>query len=262
MFTWKYRITAIQHRNTELFTARAYRDQLTTDRLRANFRYEVLPKDFTSLYRQHLRNAYEIDITIKPEHNIDNWLDPASQFFKPQIHEAIFYYRARMEKEDRFKVCICTPEMKQAAWQLVHAKQLVLDGTFGITTSRLLLWIAMGIDDCGRGIPVALFLFSAPTGNRATHAGYNTAILTELLGTWRDWMGKQGTRRFEPAASITDTDTKERGALLSIWPRLILLLCKFHVRQCWMNKRTALIPKKATIWTTDVQRRLQHLEQM
>ncbi|KAJ7116155.1 hypothetical protein C8R43DRAFT_824503, partial [Mycena crocata] len=39
---------------------------------------------------------------------------------------------------------------------------------------------------------------------------------------------------------FTDTDTKERGALIDVWPNIWLLLCKFHLRQCWTNKRKAL----------------------
>ena len=42
------------------------------------------------------------------------------------------------------------------------------------------------------------------------------------------------------ADGITDTDTKEHLALVRLWPMVILLLCQFHVRQCWTNKRKKL----------------------
>ena len=67
--------------------------------------------------------------------------------------------------------------MDAAAWEYGHHSQVMLDGTFGVCTTRLLLFIAMAVDEQGKGVPIAFFLFSAPTGNRATHAGYNTAIL-------------------------------------------------------------------------------------
>lgn len=154
--------------------------------------------------------------------------------------------------------------MEQAAWLYSHDSQMILDGTFGVSTSRLLLFIAMGIDEERKGVPIALFLFSAPTGNRATHAGYDTKILTELLTHWKQWMTKRASaegRTFAPGTVITDTDTKERGALSIVWPNVILLLCKFHLRQCWTNKRATLLGKREeSFWKTNVNSRLRDLE--
>ena len=92
------------------------------------------------------------------------------------LREAIFHYSPRKAQDERFELCISTPEMKSAAIQLIHRKQLILDGTFGLSSARLLVWIAMGIDDDNCGLPVAFFLFSAPSGAKVTHAGYNTSI--------------------------------------------------------------------------------------
>ncbi|KAF7799757.1 hypothetical protein EIP86_010999 [Pleurotus ostreatoroseus] len=103
--------------------------------------------------------------------------------------------------------------MKAAAWRYCHKKQVVIDGTFGLSTSRLLVWIALGVDETNRGLPVAMFLFSAPTGNKATHAGYDTQIIAEIMASWRDWMGERNGEKFEPAVALTDTDPKERGGL-------------------------------------------------
>jgi hypothetical protein len=108
-------------------------------------------------------------------------VNPESPDFNPEIHKAVFHYAACSEAGERFEVCISTPEMDQAAWKYAHHSQLILDGTFGICTTRLLLFTAMAIDEQGKGVPIAFFLFSAPTGNRATHAGYNTDILRKLL---------------------------------------------------------------------------------
>lgn len=192
-------------------------------------------------------------------------MDPASPHFKRDIADSVFYYAARAAQNERVKICIATPEMRTAGWKYVHQQQLVLDGTFGVCTSRLLLWIAMGVDEAHHGIPVAMFLFSAPSGNRATHAGYDTEILAELLGEWKKWMGcspDEAKRPFEPFVAMTDTDTKERGALLRIWPDIILLLCKFHVRQCWKNKRSTLFNKQVTHWKSYLESRAQNLEEL
>jgi hypothetical protein len=82
-----------------------------------------------------------------------------------------------------FKIFILTKDIEDAAWSYVYHSQLILDRTFGVCSSRLLLWIVTGIDPQGKGLPVALFLFSVPLGTLATHASYDVAILMHLLRT-------------------------------------------------------------------------------
>lgn len=151
--------------------------------------------------------------------------------------------------------------MKAATWRYCHKKQVIIDGTFGLLTSWLLVWIALGVDETNRGLPVAMFLFSAPTGNKATHAGYDTQVIAELMLSWRDWMGEQDGEKFEPAVAITDTDPKERGGLIIVWSEIVLLLCKFHVRQCWTNKCSTCLGKVESYWRTYLQSRLFTLEE-
>jgi MULE transposase domain len=170
-----------------------------------------------------------------------------SPIFKSEVASSIFHYSARAKHSDCFKLFISTLEMEEAAWTYVHRSQLILDGTFRVSSSRLLLWIVMGVDSQGKGLPVAMFLFSAPAGTLATHAGYDIGILTHILTTWKDWLSSWPSARnhiFEPTIAITDTDAKERGALISTWPSIILLLCKFHLWQCWTNKRNTTLRKK------------------
>jgi hypothetical protein len=147
--------------------------------------------------------------------------------------------------------------MKNAAWKHVHQGQVILDGTFGVCSSQLLLFIALGVDGDGNGVPITLFLFSAPTGNRAMHAGYNTAILQKLLYQWKTHLGQRDGQGFTPFVAITDTDTKECGALLNVWPEIILLLCKFHLRQCWTNHRKKALQE---FWKNHVREQLRGLE--
>ena len=149
--------------------------------------------------------------------------------------------------------------MDEAAWKYVHGSQLILDGTFGVCSSRLLLFIAMGVDEEGKGIPVAFFLFSAPTGNRATHAGYNRDILRDLLAQWRDHLSLGRLIMFCPLVAITDTDPKERGALQDTWLEIWLLLCRFHVRSCWTNKRKKLL-NGYQFWSNYMIRHMDELE--
>ncbi|KZV93601.1 hypothetical protein EXIGLDRAFT_40943 [Exidia glandulosa HHB12029] len=125
----------------------------------------------------------------------------------------------------------------------------------------MLLFIVMGLDENRHGVPLAFLLFSAPTQNKKTSAGYDTDILTELLGAWRDSLGFNDAKEaFAPLIVITDTDARERAALLRVWPKVYLLLCKFHLRQCWRNHRNTSLKGKSPVLSR-LKQRLARLEQ-
>ncbi|KAJ3869202.1 hypothetical protein EV359DRAFT_76897 [Lentinula novae-zelandiae] len=252
-------LTAIQETNSKMVDNQAYRGMSTYDPKTANVRYLFLPTDHTSLYRKASQNL-GVDVRLQPQYNVDDWLNPESTNFKPEVTEAVFHYSARAEAGDRFEICLSTPEMDICAHKYAHHSQLILDGTFGVCSARLLLFIALAVDESNKGVPIALFLFSAETGTKATHASYNTAILEKLIQTWKLRLEtKFGS--FEPYSAITDTDTKERGALVRIWPQIILLICKFHLRQCWTNQRKKLLKCKAPdFWKNHIRDTLQKLE--
>ena len=194
----------------------------------SNIQYKFLPRDGTHLYRL-FNKSLGIDVTICPEQNLHNWLNPLFLHYKPQIRSAIFNYKACTQQGKCLKVCISTPEMDVVAWKYAHRNQLILDGTFGVCSSCLLLFIAMGIDEHRKGVPLAFFLFLASTGNQAMYAGYNWEILCELLYSWKSHLSNGRTTLFYPLVAITDTDTKEQGALQDVWPTIWLLLCWFHL---------------------------------
>lgn len=241
---------------------RAYRDMgppfPSTPR---NIHYLYLPTDGGHLYHLFYK-SHGVIVTIRPEQNLHNWLDVDGPYFQQSIYQSVFYYTARTHQNERLKVCISTSEMDEATWKYAHGKQIILDGTFGVCSSRMLLFIAMGVDEDGKGVPLALFLFSAPTGNRATHAGYNREILRELLEKWKTHLSsKDSAAIFCPLVAITDTDPKERGALQDVWPCIWLLLCRFHLRQCWTNRRKRLLSAKdADFWKHHVLQRVRDLE--
>ncbi|KAJ7147815.1 hypothetical protein C8R43DRAFT_1129369 [Mycena crocata] len=214
----------VRQRNRKLFQQRGYKD-FPKDIDTSPFRWLMEHNDSRSLYRQYNRMK-GVNVTDAPQVNVDDWLDPKSTKFNPALAHAIFHYSARAEKGDRFEACIATDEMNAAAWKYGHESQIILDGTFGVCDSRVLLFIIMAIDENRKGVPVAFLLFSAPTGNKQSSAGYNTSIIAKLVGKWRDSLnkcaalyGKTGIR-FNPRCAITDTDLKERAALLIVFPCL------------------------------------------
>ncbi|KAJ3729620.1 hypothetical protein C8R42DRAFT_560734, partial [Lentinula raphanica] len=232
-------ITAIQDKNREMIASKSYQGMEHYNSATANVRYLFLPSDHASLYRKAAKSI-GIDARQLPQDNVEEWLTPSSSCYNPQLAAAaVFHYSAWIEAEDRFEICISTPEMDEAARKYAHHSQFILDGTFGICSSRLLLFIALAVDEDRKGLPIALFLFSASTKAKATHASYDTTILTRLLLAWKNSLeNKFGS--FQPYSCITNTDTKERGAVIAVWPRMILLICRFHLRQCWTNNRKKL----------------------
>ncbi|KAJ7626694.1 hypothetical protein B0H17DRAFT_963315, partial [Mycena rosella] len=253
----------VKKKNRELFAARGYKD-FPADLRTSPYRWLLETRDSRSLYRQFSR-MNGVKVTEKPQVNVDEWLDPQSAQYNPMIAEAVFHYSARANKGERFEACVATDEMNAAAWKYGHENQIILDGTFGVCDSRLLLFIVMVIDENRKGVPVAFLMFSAPTGNKQSSSGYNTEILTKLIGAWQDSLTKCGARHgfsgviFNPFTCITDTDLKERGALFSVFPSIWLLICRFHLRQSWKNHRNKLLKGKGAL-KLDLKHRLKRLE--
>jgi hypothetical protein len=216
-------------------------------------------KDFCTLYWQ-FSTLLGVPIRQAAQVNIHHWLDPALPQYCAKLANAVFLYKKRAEKEDRLKICISTAEMRDVAWKYGHDSQVIVDGTFGLCDHRMLLWIVMGIDEKRKGVPLAFMLFSAPAGNRQTSAGYNAEILEELLCKWRDSLTKGRGKDFAPRVAITDTDLLERKALATVFPKVWLLLCKFHICQSWRNHRNRGIKGKTPAHAT-VKLRMSRLEQ-
>ncbi|KAK7018770.1 hypothetical protein VNI00_018232 [Paramarasmius palmivorus] len=229
-------LTDIQERNRTLLHARAYPALSADPEIDERYRWLLRSYDTRSLYRQFNR-LQGIKVTEPAHLNIHEWLDPTSSQYNQTLRDAIFYYQARQDKGDRFKACVATPEMRDATWKYAHKSQIILDGTFGICDRKVLLFILMGVDEDKKGVPLAFLFFSAPSSNRHTASGYNTEILAELLGQWKKELGERNGEAFNVLVAITDTDLKERGALLIVFPGIWLLICKFHLRQSWQNQR-------------------------
>ncbi|KIJ41626.1 hypothetical protein M422DRAFT_255244 [Sphaerobolus stellatus SS14] len=228
-------------KNRDLFRTQGYPDQPSHAKLHTSqYRWIMKSQDTRALYRQYNR-MIGVNTKKKPHININEWLDPASPHYNLTLAEAVFHYSPRAALNQRFEVCISTKEMKQMGWKHGHKSQIMLDGTFGICDSKLLLFILMAVDEKGKGVPLAFLLFSAPSGNKQTSSGYDTEILTKLLRQWRTDLESFKGKSFEVLVAITDTDLKELGALLAVFPHILLLICKFHIRQSWRNHRNKVL---------------------
>ncbi|KAJ3776501.1 hypothetical protein FB446DRAFT_291821 [Lentinula raphanica] len=129
-------LTAVQEKNQQMISAHRYRDMDFYNTEKANFRYNLLSSDNATLYNKFSRKL-GINTRKEPQYNIDDWLNPEHKDFKPEVRAAIFYYRARAEKNERLKICITTDDMDQAAFKYIHHSQLIVDGTFGVCSRRV-----------------------------------------------------------------------------------------------------------------------------
>ena len=181
-------LTDVQDQNSAMVQSVSYCGQ-PKDLKQSTYRWLLRSKDTRSLYRQFNR-MQGIKVTEQAHINVDEWLDPNSPQYSQTLQDAIFHYSTRATREERFEVCVVIPDMREAAWKYGHKSQIILDGTFGVCDKKILLFIVMGVDEWGKGIPLAFLLFSAPSGNRHTAAGYNTEVIARLLGEWKKSLGK------------------------------------------------------------------------
>lgn len=236
---------AALRREKELKTGKSSIGRFSGAELKLNCRYHITRYDSCQLYRSHLR-LQGVNVLRPVELNIDDWLSPNSTSQHPLLLEACFHYQGfqKGQKDGRLEFCLATTEMTDAAWKYGHDSQIVIDGTFGFCNSRMLLFVVLAVNSNKKGVPIAFLFFSAPSGATQTSANYNTAILTKLLNKWKDHCSlMRDNVTFAPRVVITDTDTRERAALSTVWSGIKLLLCKFHIRQCWTNRRKKTLRK-------------------
>jgi hypothetical protein len=164
--------------NREACQLGQYEDQ-KQDKKNSNVRYLLQPSDSSSIYRLFTKSR-GINTSRPAELNVDDWLTPGTDSVRSEVASAVHHYQGRTRApKSRFEMVMATEEMDQAAFELCHGGQMVIDLTFGLCDRKILIVTAMGIDADGKGVPVAFMLFPAPEGNRLTPAGYDNVILAK-----------------------------------------------------------------------------------
>lgn len=104
----------------------------------------------------------------------------------------------------------------------------------------------MALDENRKGIPIAKIVFSATPNAKATHADYNGPLVQGLIEKWQVELGTPQGEAFEFCVGMTDNDAKIWKLLVNIWPAIHLLLCRYHLWDCWkqgLNRYLKVIPK-------------------
>jgi hypothetical protein len=204
-----------------------------------NHRTLLTALDVSNIKNVMLRKNWDINVREDAAKNLERFLGPDAN--QTELKDACLHYQPRT-KDSRLEIIISTKEQQKFAWKYGHQNLILLDGTFGVSKHKLLLFIMMVIDENNKGIPITFILFTPPPHNRLTAAGYDSKILERLLTIFRDRIsaihneGLDNPITFTPRVAMTDTDVKERGPLSRVWPGIFLLLCYFHLSQCWRNE--------------------------
>ncbi|CAG8563697.1 893_t:CDS:2 [Cetraspora pellucida] len=207
-----------------------------------NFRMLLTAMDITNIKKQMLQTSWNINIKHDAAKNLDQLLGPDTD--QSELKDAFLHYQPHTKETDCLEIIICTREQQKYAWKYGHQSLILVDGTFGISKHKLLLFIILILDANNRGIPVAFILFTPPKHNRLTSSRYDSKILERLFTIFRDKISSNYNQSqclstpviFSPLAVMTDADVKERKSLSKVWPEIILLLCFFHISQCCKNE--------------------------
>ncbi|KAG1724782.1 hypothetical protein EDB19DRAFT_1897860 [Suillus lakei] len=171
-----------------------------------HYRY-MLSDHESSLMYQTLANEIGIPQCSVAEDNLDCWFCPMKpEPSSPLLSEALVFYQPHItDITDRFALILMSAKQQEMAWSFDHRKQMLMDGTFNVCSSRVLLFILMVIDNKNHGIPVCQIIFSAQQEKAS--------------------MGKnKDGEEFNMTVANTDNDVHERHALQINFPDVLLLL--------------------------------------
>ncbi|CAG8552759.1 17390_t:CDS:2 [Rhizophagus irregularis] len=199
-----------------------------------NKRFLLSNQDLINICNSMTKDIWGLDKRKAEEINIAKFFGLNNR--DHELIEATVYYKPRRELNDRFILVLATKNQRDLAWKFGHQKILHMDGTFGISNKKILLFTLLILDNQKRGIPIGYLLFSAAGDAQRTSSSYNNLILKELLLHYKNKLEQENGCKFTPKVAITDCDHKERHTLIEVWPNIHLILCLFHVLQNWENK--------------------------
>jgi hypothetical protein len=140
---------------------------------------------------------------------------------------------------------ICDAVLRESAVNYCHDGVLHMDGTFGLCDSKLLLFVLYALDDASKGKSSP---FAAAVANGSTQACRLASCCSQHLRitalpppdttppSWSSFSDAAGVA-VNVTVAMTDSDVKERTALVTVWHNVELLLCTRHLRECWKHRR-------------------------
>ncbi|RKO85181.1 hypothetical protein BDK51DRAFT_30296, partial [Blyttiomyces helicus] len=125
-----------------------------------NVCHVINPHDFAAEQARYYHANLFLRPRLSPELNIQGWLGRELQrdnCTNNDIRDAILHYSPMTDDPDsRFQLIMATWEMREAAWRTSstnaasgygHGNSILMDGTFGIPSKKILLFVIMVLDD-------------------------------------------------------------------------------------------------------------------
>ncbi|KAF9499182.1 hypothetical protein BDN71DRAFT_1384280, partial [Pleurotus eryngii] len=142
--------------------------------------------------------------------NIDSWFNMTDpQLPSPILTSSCLYYKPILDPEDLnnwLMLILSTPKQQEMAWKYVHHHQVLMDGTFSVCSSAILIFFLMAIDKYNIGILTATIIFTLKQDAKAAHASYDNAILKDVLACWKAGMGVHNSKTIQIGLGNTDND--------------------------------------------------------
>ncbi|GAA5910214.1 hypothetical protein JCM5296_007222 [Sporobolomyces johnsonii] len=195
--------------NKCLIAVRTYTAIKNFDESTSNFLFTIETQHHRTLTRRYWASL-GIDIRRLAEFNIHDWAVCDEEWFCT----ATFSYSARKTQSALLTLGIMTEEMKDNPIKFGHRWQLIMDGTFGVCSKMMSLFILMVLDEQGKGMR-----FSALPKHTFTAGSYGTEVLTRMLMGWKNAVSESMNKPFAPRLVTTDTDVKECNVALAVHQR-------------------------------------------
>jgi hypothetical protein len=161
-----------------------------------NERYLLSNQDIINIRNSVTKDMWNIDIRRPVEINIHQFF--GKDAVDNEIKTSTIFYKPCLEQNDRIKLVLATTEQRKSAWRYGHKKMIHLDGTFGISNKKILLFVLLVVNDDNKGIPVGYLLFSAANGAQRSSSSYNHLILKELLLHYKSKLSEEFGEEFIP----------------------------------------------------------------
>ncbi len=170
-----------------------------------NYRLLLKPSDISNFMREYRKTQLKINTRMPVEHSLENIFSKTSNDSEIEndillIKEACFHYQPKT-KDNRLEIGLSTKEQRELAWNYGHQNIILLDGTFGICSRKILFFIILILDKKLQGIPIAYFIFSPPSG-KCVQGGYDYEILQKFLNKFKDILGTKNEVSFTPKVFI------------------------------------------------------------
>jgi hypothetical protein len=159
-------------------------------------RFLLSNQDLVNIRNSMTKEIWGLDKRKSEEINIDQLFGPNSK--DDEIIKATVYYKPRKELNDRFMLVLATKDQRDLAWKFGHQQILYLDGTFGISNKKILLFTLLVLDDQRKGIPIGYLIFSAAGGAQRASSSYNHSILKELILYYKNKLEQEKDCAFVP----------------------------------------------------------------